>query len=129
MSQQPGQDEREFLESLKAAASEADMGGMTLQDALCMMLVTGIRDTRLKEKLSELEESTLPAFSILFDAHLHAKATAGSTASINKVYSPNNGNKKAQKGNQGSGIRKRKEKKDNYERKVLEVRQWRACGE
>ena len=101
MSQQPGQDERAFLESLKAAASEADVGGMTLQDALCMMLVTGIRDTRLKEKLSELEESTLPAFSILIDTHLHAKATVGSTASINKVYSPNNGNKKAQKGGQG----------------------------
>ena len=74
---------------------------MTLQDALCIMLVTGIRDTRLKEKLSELEEPTLPAFSILIDAHLQAKATAGSTASINKVYSPNHGNKKSQMGGQG----------------------------
>ena len=59
MSQQPGQDERAFLENLKAAASKADVGGMTLQDALCMMLVAGIRDTRLKEKLSKLEEPTL----------------------------------------------------------------------
>ena len=101
MSQQPGQNERAFLESLKAAASEADMAGMTLQDALCIMLVTVIRDTRLKEKLSELEEPTLPTLSILIDAHLHAKATAGSAASINKVYSPKNGNKKAQKGGQG----------------------------
>ena len=50
MSQQPGQGERAFLESLKAAASEADVGSMTLQDTLCMLLVTGIRDTRLKEK-------------------------------------------------------------------------------
>ena len=101
MAQQPGQDERAFIKSLKAAASEADVGGMTLQDALCMMIVTGIRDTRLKEKLSELEEPTLPAFSSLIDAHLHAKATAGGTASINKVYSPNNGTKKMQKGGQG----------------------------
>ena len=62
-----------------------------------MMLVTGIRDTRLKEKLSELEELTLPAFSILINAHL----PTGSTALINKVYSPNNGNKKAQKGGKG----------------------------
>ena len=100
MSQQPDQDERAFLESLKAAASEADIGGMTLQDALCMMLVAGIRDTRLKEKLSELEETTPPAFSNLIDAHLHNKATAGGTASIYKVYSPNNGNKKAQKSGQ-----------------------------
>ena len=101
MSQQPGQDKRAFLESLKAAVSKADVGGMTLQDALCMMLVAGIRDTRLKEKLSELEELTLPAFSTLIDAHLHAKATAGGTASINKVYSPNNGNKKTQRNSQG----------------------------
>ena len=98
---QPGQDKRALLESLKAAASEADIGGMTLQETLCMMLVSGIRDTRLKEKLSELEEPTLPAFSTLIDAHLHAKATEGGTASINKVYSPSNGNKKAQKGGQG----------------------------
>ena len=52
MSQQSGQDERVFLESLKAAASESDVGGMPLQDALCMMLLSGICDVRLKEKLS-----------------------------------------------------------------------------
>ena len=101
MTQQQGQDERAFLESLKAAASEADVGGMNLQDALCMMLVAGIRDVRLKEKLSELEEPTLPAFTTLIDAHLHAKATAGNTAVINKVFTPGGGNKKAQ-GKQGS---------------------------
>ena len=55
MTQQPRQDERAFFESLKVAANEADVGGMTLQDARCTMLVTGIRDVRLKEKLSELD--------------------------------------------------------------------------
>ena len=80
------------MESLKAAASEADVGVMTL--------VAGIRDTRLKEKLFELEEPTLPAFSNLIDEHLHAKATTGGTALINKLYSPNNGNKKVQKSGQ-----------------------------
>ena len=87
MLQQPSQDQRAFLESLKAGVSEADVGGMMLQDALCMMLVSGIRDTRLKGKLSELEEPTLPAFSTLIDARLHAKAMAGGTASINKLFS------------------------------------------
>ena len=62
MTQQPGQDKRAFLGSLKAAASEADVGGMTLQDALCVMLGAGIRDVRLKEKLSELKEPSLPAY-------------------------------------------------------------------
>ena len=59
MMQQPGQD-------VKTAGSEAHVGGLTLQDSLCMML--GIRDTCLKEKLSELDEPTLPAFSTLIDA-------------------------------------------------------------
>ena len=106
MSQQPGQDERTFLESLKAAASEADVGGMTLQDALCMMLVSGISDTRLKEKLSELEEPTFPALSTLIYAHLHTKATAGGSGTVNKVFSPNNGNKnKSQNKKGGQGQR------------------------
>ena len=109
MTQQQGQDERAFLESLKAAASEADVGGMTLQDELCMMLVAGIRDVRLKEKLSELEEPILPAFTTIIDAHLHTKAMGGNTAVVNKVF-PLGGNKKSrnkQEGGQGqqrSGI-------------------------
>ena len=60
------------------------------------MLVAGIKDVRLKEKLSELEEPTLPAFTTLIDVHLHAKATAGSTAVVNKVFTTGGGNKKAQ---------------------------------
>ena len=52
------------------------------------MLVAGICDVRLKEKLSELQEPTLPAFSTIIDVHLHAKATSGSTAVLNKsIYS------------------------------------------
>ena len=92
LTQQQGQDKRLFLESLKAAASKADVSGMTLQDTLCIMLVVGIKDVRLKEKLSELEEPTLPAFTTLIDAHLHAKATVGNSAVVNKVFTPG-GNK------------------------------------
>ena len=74
---------------------------MTLQDALCMMLLAGIRDVRLKEKLSELQKPTLPAFTTIIDAHLHAKATAGNTAVVNEVFTPG-GNKKS-KNKQGGG--------------------------
>ena len=63
MNQQPGQDERAFLESLRAAARETDVGGMIPQDALYLMFVAGIRVVILKEKLSELEEPTLQAFN------------------------------------------------------------------
>ena len=80
MEQQSGQDERPFLESIKAAAGEADIQGMTLEDALRLACLTGLKDNRLREKLSELETPTLPAFAVLIDAYMHSKATACSSA-------------------------------------------------
>ena len=80
MEQQTGQDKQAFLESFKAAAGEADIQGMTLEDALCLVCLTGLNDKRLREKLSELETPTLPAFVVLMDANMHSKATGGSSA-------------------------------------------------
>ena len=74
MEQQSGQDERAILESIKAAAGEADIQGMTLEDALCLVCLTGIKDNRLREKLSELKTPTLPAFAVLIDAYMHSFA-------------------------------------------------------
>ena len=68
MEQQLGQDERAFLESIKAAAGEADIQGMMLEDALCLVCLTGIKDNWLREKLSELETPTQkqrPALQLL----------------------------------------------------------------
>ena len=64
MSQHQGQDERGFLEQLKSADAEADIEGMNLEDALCLTLLSGLRDVRLREKLNELEQPTLPAFGL-----------------------------------------------------------------
>ena len=50
MAQQAGQDERSFAEAVKIAANESDIAGMTLQDAICLVILTGCKDTRLKEK-------------------------------------------------------------------------------
>ena len=51
MAQQAGQDERAFAEAVKIAANESDIAGMTPQDAMCLVILTGCKDTRLKEKL------------------------------------------------------------------------------
>ena len=80
LQQQTGQDERAFVEHLKAAAAGADIQGMNLEDALCLVTISGLKDYRLREKLSELENPTMPAFFVLIDGHMHAKATAGGTA-------------------------------------------------
>ena len=81
MAQQAGQDERSFAEAVKIAANESDIAGMTLQDAMCLVILTGCKDTRLKEKMSELETPTMAAFNILIDAHMHAKAMSAKPAS------------------------------------------------
>ena len=102
MSQQQGQDERAFLEQIKSAAAEADIEGMNLEDALCLTLLSGLRDARLREKLSELEQPTLPAFGVLIDAYLHSKATSGSTAAANR----SKGRNQQQNKNKGGGAQK-----------------------
>lgn len=104
MSQQAGQDERAFLEQLKEAAAEADIESMDVQDAICLCLVTGLKDIRLKEKLGGLENPNLNSFSLLIDSHMHAKATAGDTAVGNRaaVQNQNKGrNKPNSSGNKG----------------------------
>ena len=70
----------------------------SLEDALCLVCLTGIKDNRLREKLSELETPTLPAFAVLIDAYMHSKATAGSSAAaaaaVGKQKNRQGGNKK-----------------------------------
>ena len=70
---------------MKGAAAEADIEGMNLKDALCLTLLSGLRDIRLWEKLSELEQPTLLAFGVLIDAYLHSKATSGASAAANRL--------------------------------------------
>ena len=80
MAQQAGQDERSFAEAVKIAANESDIAGMTLQDAMYLSILTGCRDTRFNEKMSELETQTRAALNIPIDAHMHAKATTAKPA-------------------------------------------------
>ena len=80
MAQQAGQDERSFTEAVKIVANESGIAGMTLQDAMCFVILTRCRDTRLKEKMSELETPTMAEFNILIDAHMHAKVNSAKSA-------------------------------------------------
>ena len=45
------QDERSFVEHLKAAAGEADIQGMNLEDALCLVTISGLKDSRFRVNL------------------------------------------------------------------------------
>ena len=67
MSQQAPQDKGLFVEAVKIAVNESNFAGMTLQDALCLVILTGCKDQRLREKMSELHHPTMVAFNILID--------------------------------------------------------------
>ena len=88
------------MEQLKSATAEADIEGMTLEDALCPTLLSGLRDARLREKLSELEQPTLPAFGLLIDAYLHSKAMSGPSAAANRSEGRNQQQNKNKAGGQ-----------------------------
>jgi len=87
MHQQAGQDERAFIEELQAVAEEADIASMSLEDSLCLMMLAGLTDKKLVEKLSEQEDPRFTAFKRIVDAHLHAKATGQGQAGTFKTSS------------------------------------------
>ena len=102
--------QRAFMEQLKSSAAEADIEAMNLEDAICLTLLSRIRDARLLEKLSELEQQTLPAFGVLIDAYLHSKATSGASAAENLSEGRN---QQQNKNNSGGGQQKISDHKEN----------------
>ena len=116
--QHSGQDKRAFLESIKAAAGEADIKGMNLEDALCLVCLTGLKDNRLSEKLSELETPTLQSFVVVIAAYLHSKATAGSSAAaasaaVGRQQNRGGNNKKNNNKNNRPGLRDSEKKRSS----------------
>ena len=129
MTQKGGQDERAFLEDLRATADEADIAGMTLNDALCMQLLTGLQDKRLVEKLGEVEEPNIEEFTRIVNAHMHAKASTPSQSNKTAAKPANKkgGGKQQQQQTQGSG-RPQLSEKEQSRRKFLYNKCLR-CGE
>jgi len=129
MTQKGGQDERAFLEDLRATADEADIAGMTLNDALCMQLLTGLQDKRLVEKLGEVEEPNIEEFTRIVNAHMHAKASTPSQSNKTAAKPANKkgGGKQQQQHSQGSG-RPQLSEKEQSRRKFLYNKCLR-CGE
>ena len=100
-------------QSIKTGAGETDIQGMTMEDSLCLVCLTGLKDNRLREKLSELETPTLPAFAVLIDAYMHSKATASSSAAAAATdgrQQNKGGNKNNNNGNR-PGLRENEKKR------------------
>ena len=125
MAQQGGQDKRSFAEAVKIAANESDIAGMTQQDAMFLVILTGFKDTRLKEKMSELETPTMASFHILIDAHMHAKATSAKPASSRGAQA--NKQKNSGWGGQNSGGGRNVSDAEKKRRQIMKGKCFR-CG-
>jgi hypothetical protein len=131
MSQKSGQDERAFLEDLRATADEADIAGMSLNDALCMQLLTGLQDKRLVEKLGEVEEPNIEEFTRIVNAHMHAKASTLSQSNKTAAKPANKkggGKQNPQQPQSSSGSRPQLSEKEQSRRRFLYNKCLR-CGE
>ena len=99
---------------------------MTLEDALCLVCLTGLKDNRLREKLSQLETPTLPAFAVLIDAYMHSKATAGSSAAAAAAVGQKQ-NKEGNKNKNNNASRSRLSDNKKKRRSVMKGNCYR-CG-
>ena len=50
------QDELAFMEDVRSAADEGDIAGMSVEDAICLVYVIGVKDDTLRDKLSEVPD-------------------------------------------------------------------------
>ena len=71
---------RAFAEVVKLTSCESDIAAMTLQDALCLVILTWCKDSQIRKKMSELEEPTVDAFNTLIDGHMHNKAKSSASS-------------------------------------------------
>lgn len=93
--QKDGQTEEDYCEELRSLADEADIANMTLEDSLCLMYITGLRDVELVKRLGEIEDPTIRQMDAIIRAHANSKATTAATSRATKA---NQGKKSGQPG-------------------------------
>jgi hypothetical protein len=91
--QKDGEEERQFIEWLMSLAEEADIAGMTLNDAVCLMYTTGFSDPKLRQRLGEIDDPTLDRFNAVVDSFVHGRVTANNPATA-RAAKPMAANKK-----------------------------------
>ena len=90
-------------------------------------LLNGAKRQSLREKLSELETPTLPAFAVLIDTYMHSKATAGSSAAAAAISRQGGNRNKNNKNKNNSGNRPGLSDTEKKRRSVMKGKCYR-CG-
>ena len=69
-------DELSFMEDVRRAADEGDLAGMTVEDAICLEYVLGVKDDTLRDKLSEVQDPNIAKFTLIMKSYVQSKITA-----------------------------------------------------
>lgn len=79
--QSSSQDELAFMEDVRSAADEGDIAGMSVEDAICLVYVIGVKDDTLRDKLSEVPDPNIEKFTAIMKSYVQSKITRREIAS------------------------------------------------
>ena len=64
------------MEDVRRAADEGDLAGMTVEDAICLVYVLGVKDDTLRDKLSEVQDPNIAKLTLVMQSYVQSKITA-----------------------------------------------------
>ena len=62
-------DELSFMEDVRRAADEGDLAGMTVEDAICLVYVLGVKDDALRDELSEVQDPDIAKLTLVMKSY------------------------------------------------------------
>ena len=69
-------DELSFMEDVRRAADEGDLAGMTVEDAICLVYVLGVKDDTLRDKSTEVQDPDIAKLTLVMKSYVQSKITA-----------------------------------------------------
>ena len=97
------QDELAFMEDVRSAADEGDIAGMSVEDAICLVYVIGVKDDTLRDKLSEVPDPDIEKFTAIMKSYVQSKITRREIASAAAISRNSQGSGKQQQSRQQQG--------------------------
>ena len=64
------QDKQVFIEDVRSATDEGDIAGMSVEDAVCLVYIIGVKDGTLRDKLSEVPEPNIERFTAIMKSYV-----------------------------------------------------------
>ena len=118
------QDELAFMEDVRSSADEGDIAGMSVEDAICLVYMIGVKDDTLRDKLSEVPDPDIEKFTAIMKSYVQSKITRREIASAAAISRNSQASTKQQQSRQQQG----NSNSSNKQRQPLseEEKKWRT---